>query len=365
MKKLLILVLLTYPCLCWGQKGNFLLEGAIGKYPVVMEIDATADGVSAAYYYRSTKKTIELDGDIKSGFFLLHTTKYDSKKNKDETTELFAIRPAADGNWGGTWTDRKGHKYDVRLAPVQIRSIVHPFAALPAVQQMRQNNLLAWLRSSQLRIKSDSTEQRGNYQLQYVHIEQPRLYTVRITGGMQTAAMKKANDVLMNSLIDHADQYYSCHSEEGKTDYDYTINGIYLSASVISIQGMLSYYCGGAHPDAGADNININAATGELLKLDDVLHFASAKQAEPIEDEIVTLLEKLYPRQMGTKSEEGCDYTDATGWMSPSWYFTSQGLVLQPDYGHVNAPCNGPEWAIIPYKTLNNYKNPAVKLTLP
>jgi len=356
-----------------AREQNILLKGTIGKFPVVFEINPD----DAVYYYTSAKKNIELEGEATGQGYTFYKLGMGDKGERDDTLEKMTIN-SENEKWIGKWHNKKGKQYDVELVKVNVAHINNPYRDLPVVKEMRQKDWLAYMRTAGLEIVNDSAKENGKYKMQYCHISKTQLYTFRFTAGLEPALMNKVNDIMVNKLLDDAQNYFSCTSDLGDGDYHASINSVYLTDNVISVDRSVSYYCGGAHPDGGSDPININAKTGEELLLDDLLHFGNPP-AHADDDslwlsyrdgifapKLLALFTGLYPAQMQKPtSEDSCDYSQPDVWTFPQFYFTKEGLYIAPSFPHVMAGCGYPEWSVIPYHVLKKYINPAIKLSLP
>jgi|GEM_PF-2718641 len=69
MKSILLLLLILCCLTCQAQRKEYLLEGTIGKYPIVLQLSSSRQDI---YYYRSSKKSIELDGRIDNGVYTMY-----------------------------------------------------------------------------------------------------------------------------------------------------------------------------------------------------------------------------------------------------------------------------------------------------
>lgn len=127
MKRILLLtIFICFACIVKADTG-FVFKGTIGKYPIVMEIWATASSISGSYYYVSQGKrnSISLTGTSEpdtinnwiiteeilgmfNGFFRIYWTRWqDNDEYKNITGEYINI---------------KGKHFPVKLRCVKIMS---------------------------------------------------------------------------------------------------------------------------------------------------------------------------------------------------------------------------------------------------
>ena len=132
-------------------------------------------------------------------------------------------------------------------------------------------------------------------------------------------------------------------------------------------------YCGGAHPGEISDAYNFDRSTGKMLSLEDVLWLGKgnppAQGSEAwykYRDSVLApwlfrTFSRLYPSQV-SGHDTGCVYDNADAWQEFKWCFTKKGLYISPQFAHVAAACNDPEWPVIPYAIVRKYKNPKCRL---
>jgi len=235
-----------------------VLQGKIDRFPVVLEINGSDDSTaSALYYYKSTGKNIELDGLHLGNTYFLHATSSNRSDNED-TLEQLTLTPGANGKYTGTWKNNKGKHYDVLLEPMDVAALKSPYIHLPAVQKMYKSDPLTYVRALQTDIIKDSVVTEGKYKIQYVHAGKTGIYMIQIIAGLSPKLMKDVNDILMDGLLEEADEFYSCSSPNDNESYGCDISSLYISDHILSLNLNVQYYCGGAHPDGGDSPINIS-----------------------------------------------------------------------------------------------------------
>ncbi|MGN6647737.1 MAG: hypothetical protein ACTHJT_14545, partial [Cytophaga sp.] len=136
---------------------------------------------------------------------------------------------------------------------------------------------------------------------------------------------------------------------------------------------------GGPHPDYGSTGYTFNMETGKQMQLTDFLFFGKTEADYSSNDSyklgvdvmgpnIVKVLSKLYPEEMKKQDDEDpdepCDYSTPDVWDSAAWNLTENGLYLYPYFYRYARNCDGAEFSVIPYKTLEKYKNPKVVIPM-
>ena len=361
---LLLTILLTK---AFAGNNTYLLEGTIGSYPIVMNLNYDDSTSSAAYFYKSAKKDMQLTGITVGIHIILYAERWNEKIKRNDTSETITLKIEGKGAFFGTWENNKHEKLEVSLKAVEINNVHNPFAALPYVKAQKTEDPYNYMRITAMPVVKDSVVKQGKFTLEYVHVENTGVYSLRIAGN--DVVTDKINEILTNALLESAAKYFSCSS------YTYTIRHLFISDDVISVHAFEEYSCGGAHPDYDNIPVNINAKTGEALALEDILYLHEGTIPVTESDEWLTyrhdiygpalleLMKDLYPKHM--KDKDPCDYTQNYIWDYPKWYLTEEGLHLSPEFPHVVAICRDPEWSVIPYKTLRKYKNTKNEISLP
>ena len=361
MKKFLLLCLLFVATDVLAT--DYVLEGTIGKFPVVMSLSVDGNTCEGTYFYTASKHDIYFKGSA-AGKNLKLTVNQDGDDTKAGETFLLTIGDK--GIFNGTWTNNSRKPLSVELHPVNINAIKNPYAGLPGITP---DVPYSYVRSSTLKIVTDSIVKSGSYTLTYIRIDQTEINMVQISGGTNPKIIQQVNDRLKNMLLASAEENFACEVD------NYHISHPYVNSSVLSFDVFTSVYCpGAAHPDFGDAPVNINLKTGKDLKFDDVLllpelptpdkqaHYDAwvDYQSNTFAPRLLVLLRGLYPKEMHTALDDdtSCNYNDAEVWKFASWYLTDKGMYLSPDFPHVQGPCRNPEWSIIPFSEIKKHPNP-------
>ena len=339
---------------------EYILEGTIGKYPVVMKLRMDKDWASARYFYRSSFRDIELAG--------LPTRDGVSLVTEDSTEKLLLHLQPDKVSWAGIWSNDKGRQYQVTLKPVNLNAIVHPFGHLEVVKGFKTKDKYEYVRSSMMPIIKDSVVvKKGNYSLQYFHLKNTGITMFTIVAGLPEQVSEKVNKLLMESLISNACNYCACLGYGNKVFREYSISSIFLTDNVLSIDIAQGWDCRGqAHPEEGDEYINIDLKTGKKLGLTDVLYFSGVKKGaeEVYMNKVYYLLRKLHPKEMADTTAD-CSFLPVEPWIYAQWNIIDKGLYISPSFPHAVLQCRKPDWSYIPFDVLKKYKNPAKSIILP
>lgn len=351
--------------------GSVLLQGTIGPYSVAMNFWGNdTDGYDGNYFYKINGRNIRISGNRYHDSLKLVAMNMNDKNGDEDTSEIFMLKNM-DGNYIGTWTKIKGKTLTVALSLIDINTVSNPYSALPGVQKMKKNDPLDYIRTAAFEIVNDREKGVGKYMLHYQHVKGTGINLFSISGG-DADAMKQANAVLKDALIEEANSYLSCTGVIGAGEYNYTLGEPYITGDVLSVYRHVDYDCGGAHPDDADEPININLKTGALMQLEDVLRFDNNPVPTPESDawftyrndtyapKLIKLLTTLHPNDMRkpkNPDDDPCDYTTTDVWSYIQWWFTPKGLYLSPYFAHIVAPCREPEWSYIPYSELKKHGN--------
>lgn len=370
--RILIILFFTNVFMSHAQS-YYVLEGTIGKYPIVMKIDSNSYGDPVAtYFYKKQRKDISLSGKktgVRKKNWVFQKEGMDPKDpHNDIVLETFQLQSTGTGNlaeWNGIWVDEKGSRLPVRLKPVSSQK--YNLSSIP--DPPFGDTLYEKLRLIGLQFVTDSITMSGNVQLHWMHESLSKLRYFVIGKGYADVTIRKINKVIRNKYFDNLINYFTCEGNRGGYSEFYSmIHDYFFSEQHISVISSASWDCGGAHPSGGDNSFTIDAKTGaEITDLGQLYWFTGKKPLTEkdsgyygyIEERgksIVAILTKLFPVEMRKPiSEDDCDYSDAQYWQFPSWYFTSKGLYLGTSFPHVSNNCNFPEFSIIPYSILQKY----------
>jgi len=363
-----------------GQN-SFVLEGTVGKYPIVMLLNEYDDNVSVRYFYKKFRNDIELDGKIISLKIVADKKGWDTKTKTDALIEQFTLQKSANGTWTGEWKDAKGTTLSVNLKMIDTSQ--YDFSKIPLSDfDNAAARVYTKARLAGLSFVNDSITRSGKYFLQWVHEPVSHIPSFNIIKGFGDEQLNRINAALHAQHLSIIDNKFSCsgrHGEDG--DYEYGINGFYLSDNFISVRASVFWICGGAHPGNGKEDFTIDTHTGKILELDDICWFTGKKPLQEKDDRwtdyvdkngkaICKLLSDLYPNEMkkpklASNDDYTCDYSSSAVWEFPSWHFTEKGLYLGATFPHVTHACDAPEFSIIPYAVLKPYLTKEFKYLVP
>lgn len=361
---------------------SYVLEGKVGNYPIIMLLNQTFDKdsktaeVSATYFYKSNRHSIELEGALKGNTNLVLTKEpYDDDSSQ---FEQFSLKKLSANNWSGTWKNKKGRLLNVVLQPID--TLKYAFNEVPEIEYVaNEERIYTKSQLSGLQFSKDSITQNGIYTLQWMKEKLTKITLFRVTSGYPANVLQKINQALNQNQYNNISAAFSCNGRHFDGEYFYNFQKSFFSKTVMSIVASSYYDCGGIHPNSSDDNLNFNTLTGnKISNLDELFWFTGKKPPSEKEDNyyeyaeirakaIVAIMQKLYPKQMKKPSEnsDDCDYSDYYSWQFPEWYFTTKGLYVAPTFSHAAAACGGPEFPIIPYSILKKYLVKGSQLVLP
>jgi hypothetical protein len=339
---------------------HLVLEGTIGKSPIVLMIEKGKENMYVTYYHKDSPFDKELYGEqTKSGEIIVKNAEFDSDKNRDTVYESMQIHEInKNAKWKGVWKDQKGNELPVLLTVLKTQDF-------PATKK------------SYFKYLNDSVSYDGKIQIQWNHETGSNIKSFKIISGYPDSILKKINAIIKEKQLEQINNFFSCfgnHNEKG--DYDYSIFHVFFTETIMSIEAYASWYCGGVHPDFSEMCYTIDAIKGaEIKDLDDIFLFSEGKEKylpdslfnDDRGKNIVRVLSKMYPKEMAKpdSASEDCDYSRPSDWNYPVWYFTKKGLYLGPSFPHALAACGGPNFSIIPYSLLDQYLIKEKQISLP
>jgi hypothetical protein len=339
-----------------------ILEGTIGKYPIVMEIRAFDSSlVEVNYFYEKHRKTINLSGKLKREGGISASTMNDESAAKSDV-EKFELRSSGDV-YTGLWSlDKK--RLPVSLKVISINPLKNPYGELDYVKNERKESPFNYVLISGLLFNKDSVSTSNGYTIDWYTEKHLGIPMIQVRNDNNDPTIIILNTDLKEMALKSCIDASSCYNPNGEEEYEMTIQSVYIHEKIFSMNRCVTLYCGGAYPDTGCEGYNLDLTVNGQINIQDILFDSSEDSV--FARRIVELFEELYPGRMKKELEESsCDYAETYVWEHPNWYFTDKGLYLAPSFPHVMAVCNYPEWAIIPYAIVNKYKNPACTIQLP
>lgn len=354
-----------------GQTKPILLEGKIGKYPILMQIETYDSNCMIKYFYINQKKDIELEGTFNEKGKIVAKT---SNAPDENSVERFDLRKTNTG-YSGSWVLE-----DKRLAVTLISTSVEKFKNghmfYPGIEELKKNDPYNYIKATGFVFTKDSVTINGVAQIGWFKEKFSGVTFPRVLSGYVPDIIKKVNGKLFETHLSESIGYLGCAG----SDYFVSTNYIFAHKNVLSIDFSVSYYCGGAHPDFSFVGLNFDTRTGKQLQLEDIYWFSKTKppakdtspwytyRSEVFAPRIVELLTKAYPNEMkkpDDNNEDQCDYSEPGIWDFANWHFTENGLYFGAYFARAMRSCDSPEWSIIPYKLLKPFLNPESKTVLP
>jgi hypothetical protein len=326
------------------------------------------------YYYQTQKKNISLEGKMdKDGNIKVQTPDRGDPRIAKEEFDLKKTKTGYTGIW------KSGKKsLPVTFTKISADNSKHPFRNLPGIRKLKIEDPLEYVKTSTLSFIKDSQSLAGPANIEWYKEKFSGTIFPRLKSGYPAAAMKKINEVLLETHLMESINYLNC-SSQAYGEYNVNAGSLYGNKNVFALKVTVSYHCGGAHPDFGEKGLNFDAQTGDHIQLDDLLWFGKTRPPEPDSDKwyeyrnkifapkLVELLKAEYPEEMkppAPESENECDYSDSEVWDYPNWYFTEKGIYFGAVFPRVARNCDSPDWSILPYEVLKKYLNPSLKLKL-
>lgn len=359
----------------WADNGAQVYTGTLGKAAIVLEINTrTGDG---RYFYKKYRKDLPLDGALDGETLML-----EEGSRMEDSRPTLRLQPTTHG-WYGEWTSTAGKILKVELEPAVIPDV--PDDALPFFTILHDKYPYEYLRLQGVTLKKGKTDTFMGYTLQWWTEPKTDTSLFEVVTGYSLEERRRINQQLMARLWGEVLSSYGCSGS-----YAQWSQPLWMSPTVMSVRISSDYYCGGAYLDQSHDALNIDTKTGKLLTLDDVLWVGQGKPLHYEEYEdfaagspgsstawsnyrntelapwLVAQLLKLYPTEMTVTSEgeNDCGYDEDYPWHYPGWYFTEQGIKLEPSFAHVEAVCGFVDWSVLPYTIVKQHPG-GVALQLP
>lgn len=359
----------------WADNGAQVYTGTLGKAAIVLEINPrTGDG---RYFYKKYRKDLPLDGALDGATLVL-----EEGSRMEDSRPTLRLQPTTQG-WSGEWTSTAGKTLNIELEPAVIPDV--PADALPFFTTLHDKYPYEYLRLQGVTLKKGKTDTFMGYTLQWWTEPKTDTSLFEVVSGYSLEERRRINQQLMARLWSEVLSSYGCSGS-----YAQSSQPLWMSPTMMSVRISSDYYCGGAYPDQSQDALNFDTKTGKLLTLDDVmwvgqgkpLHFEQQRDFDEgssgssdswsnyrtteLAPWLVVQLLKLYPSEMTVtpEGENDCNYDEQDPWQFPGWYFTEQGIKLEPSFAHVAAVCGFVDWSVLPYNIVKQHPG-GVALQLP
>lgn len=356
-----------------AEDGRHVFTGTLGKMPIVLELNTTQqDEVTGRYFYEKYHRDLELSGSLQDS--TLNLVEGNNRYGDDKPLPTLKLKSTANG-WQGEWQNPKGKKLPVQLTEAKLPA---PSATTPPfIATLPKSDPYEYLRLQGLKLKPEKKENFMGYDLQWWTEPESKISLFSVESGYTKEEQQRINNHLLGRLWTEVKSYHACMLQGGENAEQWqSVAPTFLSPDVVSLNINTGYDCGGAHPDVGNSPINLNAHTGEAIKLEDVLgvgregsstEAGDGSQSDVFVQWLIKQFTSLYPNEMKKPAEgdeDSCDYTDENVWVVSDWYFTAKGIYLGPYFPRVQRGCDEPEWTILPYSVVKQHPG-AVKLQLP
>ena len=355
-----LLVLLAYGCFASGE---VVLKGRVGDSAVVLHLYYNESTCSGNFFFANSLFGIEFSGRKKDNDFWFPQMEALHGGHGADTIAVFSLTPKNDTQWLVKMFRKQAEVVTGTLRACSVRHVNQDSAY--------DNEKRALFQATEIERKKIN-----GIALTVCGIDKSDIRFVRIESGVPDAALKKINSSQREMADAAALQFFGCTSANRITDYGFELSHLFVTGSILSLEVSGSYYCNNASIEDWSRSYNYDLSSGYPIELDQVLGLDSLKQKEEGDDDhfpsdefcdrLVDLLTDLYPQQMeAPEKDQRCDYTSPDIWRYGSWYFTQEGMFLQPLFRHQEMECGEEVWSVIPYKTIRKYKAKNFKPALP
>ncbi|MEO4048027.1 hypothetical protein AAFN46_13155 [Pseudomonas sp. CAU 1711] len=382
LRRLLALMLFVLSPALLAAEGPQLFGGTLGRMEVVVELDLRdPEQVTGRYFYRKYRHDLALEGKLQGAQLSLREGR---ERYDDIPRPELQLQRTAQG-WQGEWRGPQGKRLVVSLSRLSVEP--PPTDDEPFWQRIHAESPYDFLRLKASPLEPSKRQRFMGHELQWWREPVSGLTAFEVLDGYPPAQLALINQRLRERLWTDVIDYHGC--KLGGDEFMQTLKPALLSAQVVSLDILTSYYCGGAHPDFSASPLTLDARTGEVLALEDVLWVAdgpallyrddgegrpvpgsvdfttySDYRSERLAPWLVEQLGRLYPDRMAEPEDDDCRYADSEVWNFPAWYLTPEGLHLAPYFARAMRPCDLVDWPVLPYALLKQHPG-RLKLRLP
>lgn len=370
MKKLFILLFLFYATITFCQE-TYYLEGTLAKSKIFMKIEVYKSdketNLNATYFYQNSLKDIKLEGSLKDNLFTFFF------KPNNAITEKFYLKKIANNNFEGSWYNAKGSQFPVKAQPVD-------FSKYKAnLDKYYADEKLNLVKSTFLEFKKQKITTYNNKEFVWYSEKHCDSEFFRIGNNFSEKNKSVINPILEKIHIQNTLDQLNCSSSfeysEGKGIEGSTIIN-FLNSNLLGFEISASYYCGGAHPDAGSSGFLLDLNNGKNYEIDDIIAFDKSVTTEKQSDfsgysqyrttyfapRLLAVINSGEHFVKPKDDNDPCDYTNEEYWDFPSWNYTEKGIEFTPVFYRAARSCE--ESFLVPFEKLRKYKNPKFPYSL-
>lgn len=375
MKKIILCFFLFQSLFAFCQNDEFYLEGTIAKSKIYMRIYVYGSpneepNTTSHYFYQNSLKDINLKGTQRNNVFTLVF------KHQDTIFEKFVLKKIGNTNFKGTWSDRKGKSFPVKLSPINFSNYKSTL-----VEDYYGDEKLNLIKYKFLEFKKQKTTVYKNKEIVWYTEKHCNAPFFRLGDAFSEKSKNTVNPVLEKIHIENAIWQLNCSSDwyynMGK-NISFETNFTFLNNNLLGFKTSSDWYCGGAYPDNGTTGYLIDLNTGKNYEIDDIIAFDKSVTTEKesgfnnfVKYRETYFAPKLYaiinsdqhfvkPKE---NDEDTCDMTDLDKWWGDiTWIYTEKGIEFTPSFPHVIKACT--ETFLVPFEKLKKYKNPKFKYNL-
>jgi len=347
-----VLICLTFSTALRAEVGRQIYTGTLGNSPIVLELHTdNSSEVSGRYFYQKYRKDLLLSGAKDGTELNLHESP--DLNNYGTPLPSIHLRPTPHG-WSGEWINSEGKALKIALEQAKLLPI--PTDTLPYLATLHDTAPYDFLRLQGMKLKQGKTENFMGYTLQWWSEPQSKMQLFEVVSGYTAEQRQRINQQLMGRLWQQVFNFHECLTGYGVTHYSQKADPLWMSPSVISVNINAETNCGGNYSDENDLPFNLDAKTGKLLELGDVLRIGQGGP-QALASWLVTQLSALYPDEVATTNDrnDSCVYDEEQPWHSPFWYFTDKGIKLLPVFPHNETMCRSVEWSVLPYTLIKQH----------
>nr|WP_288836971.1 hypothetical protein [uncultured Flavobacterium sp.] len=373
MKKIILLFFIFHSIIafCQDQEDTYL-EGTIAKSKIYMRIhifgSATEEpNTNGVYFYQNSLKDINFEGTQKNNVFTLVF------KHQDTIFEKFILKKVANNNFEGTWSDRKGKSFPVKLSPIDFSNYKSTLQ-----EDYDEDEKLNLVKLKFLEFKKQKTTIYKNKKIDWYSEKHCDAPLFRLGDNFPENNRKAVNPVLEKIHIENILDQLNCSSSfEYNTGEGiaYETSLTFLNSNLLGFKTSMNWFCGGAYPDFGTKGYLIDLNTGKNYEIDDIIAFDKSVTTEKESgfdryskyrhDYFAPKLYSIVKAQQHFKKpkdneEEPCDMTDLNRWEFIDWIYIEKGIEFTPSFPHaMKGSCE--ETFLVSFEKLKKYKNPKFK----
>ena len=246
---------------------NYLLQGTIGKNPIVMAIHYKSDtDIAARYFYKSSLKDnfLSVEIDEAQNEFTISDEYFNDSTQQYVYNQKFVFTTKDFKTFKGNWTNNNMNQ-DVVLTAVDTTQINKKNYAY---SNEGFEKFYSILRMQNVKLSKDSVTTKNKLTLQWFSDKESKINMFRIANGIADyKKLSRINKLLEAYQYQSLYAYYECANNNTKQgEYNYSLSEVFINNNTLNINASVNCSCTSGETKLTEKRLLINLLTGDIIQ---------------------------------------------------------------------------------------------------